>query len=106
MEVKNETINSEIEIEDISTFNQNYKELKKQYKSRPFLNKYQKTQIISERSQQLANGAISLLSDPESYNSVYEIAQEELRQNKIPFIICIPFSDKYEYWKLEDLTII
>ena len=42
MEVKNETINSEIEIEDISTFNQNYKELKKQYKSRPFLNKYQK----------------------------------------------------------------
>ena len=46
------------DIEDIATFNQNYEEMKKKYKSRPFLNKYQKTQIISERSQQLANGSI------------------------------------------------
>ena len=69
-------------IEDISSFNQNYEKMKKSYKSRPFLNKYQKTQVISERSQQLANGAIPLIKNLETYNNVYEIAQEELRQNK------------------------
>ena len=93
-------------IEDISSFNQNYEKMKKSYKSRPFLNKYQKTQVISERSQQLANGAIPLIKNLETYNNVYEIAQEELRQNKIPFIIEIPFSGRNEYWKLEDLTIL
>ena len=95
--------NQVVDIEDIATFNQNYAEMKKNYKSRPFLNKYQKTQIISERSQQLANGGVALIANPESYNSVYEIAQEELRQKKIPFIISIPFSGRNEYWKLEDL---
>ena len=31
---------------------------------------------------------------------------EELRQNKIPFIIRRPISNHYEYWKLEDLKIV
>ena len=92
-----------LDIRDISTFNQNYLEMKKGYKTRPYLTKYQKTQIISERSQQLANGALSLLKNPEVYPSVYEIALEELKQKKIPFIIGIPISGKIEYWKIHDL---
>ena len=96
----------EVNMEDLSDFKENYEELKKTYKTRPVLTKYEKTQIISERSQQLTNGAISFLKNPESYNSPYEIALEELKQQKIPFIIKRPIANTFEYWKLEDLRII
>ena len=89
--------------EDLNTFNTKYNEIKKTYITSSFLNKYEKTRIISERAQQLANGALPLLKNPESYSSVYEIAIEELKQKKIPFIIKRPVSNGFEYWKLEDL---
>ena len=95
-----------LQIEDLSTFVTNYEEMKKKYKTRPYLTKYEKTAIISERSQQLANGSESLLKNPEAYSTVYEIALEELRQKKIPFIIERPTSNLSEYWKLEDLMIL
>ena len=94
------------QIEDLSTFTSNYEEMKKNYKTKPYLTKYEKTAVISERSQQLANGSLPLLKNPEVYSSVYEIALEELRQGKIPFIIRRPLSNGYEYWKLEDLKIL
>ena len=87
--------------EDFNNFNTNYKEMKKNYMTSPFLNKYEKTRIISERAQQLADGAVSLLKNPKSYASVYEIAIEELKQKKIPFIIKRPMHDHFEYWKLD-----
>jgi len=87
-------------------FMENYDELKKEYKTSRFINKFEKTKIISERAQQLANGSISFLKNPETYGSVYNIALEELNQKKIPFIIRRPISNTYEYWKLEDLEII
>lgn len=96
----------EVNMEDLSDFKENYEKLKKKYITRPVLTKYEKTQIISERSQQLTNGAISFLKNPESYNSPYEIALEELKQKKIPFIIKRPIANTFEYWKLEDLKII
>ena len=60
--------------------------LKKNYKTSRFLTKYEKTKILSERAQQLANGSISFLKDTKLSNT-YEIALEELNQKKIPFII-------------------
>ena len=94
-------------LEDIyNIFKENYDELKKKYKTSRFINKFEKTKIISERAQQLANGSISFLKNPETYGSVYNIALEELNQKKIPFIIRRPISNTYEYWKLEDLEII
>ena len=37
----------------------------------------------------------------------YIIAERELMQKKIPFIIKRPISnDKFEYWRLEDLEIV
>ena len=89
--------------EDFNNFNTNYKEMKKDYLTSPYLNKYEKTRIISERAQQLADGSVSLLKNPKSYASVYEIAMEELKQKKIPFIIKRPINNNFEYWKLEDL---
>jgi DNA-directed RNA polymerase subunit K/omega len=94
------------QIEDFHTFNINYEETKKTYKTRPYLDKYEKTAVISERAQQLANGGQPLLKNPESYNTVYEIALEELRQKKIPYIIHRPSANGSEYWKLADLKIL
>ena len=84
-------------------FMENYDELKKEYKTSRFINKFEKTKIISERAQQLANGSTPLLKNPESYSSVFEIALEELKHKKIPFILKRFINNKYEYWKLEDL---
>ena len=92
-------------IEDINYFYDNYEEIKKNYITQPYLTKYEKTKIISERAQQIANGGIPLIENPNVYNTVYEIAIEELNQKKIPFIIKRPVSNGYEYWKIEDFII-
>ena len=90
-------------VEDLNKFNSNYLEMKKEYITSPYLNKYEKTRIVSERAQQLANGSIPLIKNTKIFSSVYEIAVEELKQQKIPFIIKRPISEKFEYWKLSDL---
>ena len=94
------------DFEDINIFNQTYDERKKTYKTSPYLNKYEKTTIISERSQQIAEGALPLIANPENYENIYEIVKKKLRQKKIPFIIKRPLNNSYEYWKLEDLKIL
>ena len=101
-ETINETIHEEDNtIEDINYFYEKYDKLKKNYITQPYLTKYEKTKIISERAQQIANGSLPLLKNPEVYNSVYEIAIEELKQKKVPFIIKRPVSNGYEYCKIE-----
>ena len=95
----------EIYIEDLNTFYVNYEKIKKGYITKPYLNKYEKTKIISERAQQLANGSLSFLKNPKDYSNVYEIAIQELKQKKIPFIIRRPVPNGYEYWKLEDFNL-
>ena len=68
--------------DDINIFNNNYEEMKKTYKTSVYLNKYEKTKIIAERTQQLANNSKPLISNPENYNDIYAIALEELRHKK------------------------
>ena len=101
-----ELIDQDLLTEDLSSFIMNYDKMKEDNISPPILNKFEKTRIISERAQQLANGSFSLLKNASSYTSIYEIALEELRQKKIPFIIKRPIANSFEYWKLEDLEII
>ena len=93
-------------IDDINVFNITYEEKKKHYITSNYLNKYEKTKVISERVQQLANNSKPLISNPDNYNTIYDIAFEELKQKKIPFIIKRPINKTYEYWKLEDLRIL
>ena len=93
-------------VEDINIFNERYEEIKKTYKTSKYLNKYEKSKILSERVQQLANNSKPLTTNPKNYNSIYEIAMEELRQKKIPFILKRPINNTFEYWKLEDLHIL
>ena len=100
-----EYVNNNIE-ENLSDFYKNYETIKKSYKTRPVLSKYEKTRILSERTQQLANGSLSYLKNPEAYKTIFDIALMELNQKKIPFIVKRKLSNSIELWKLEDLKII
>tara|TARA_B100000214_G_scaffold289083_1_gene218676 strand:+ start:3029 stop:3412 length:384 start_codon:yes stop_codon:yes gene_type:complete len=92
---------------DINNFYKFYEENKKKFKTSPVLTKYEKTRIISERVQQLSNGGIPFISNPESYSTIHDIALKELSMKKLPFIIKRTiYGNKYELWKLEDLKIL
>ena len=95
----------DIEIDTNYDFNLNYDSLKKKYKTSNYLTKYEKTKILSERSQQLANGSNSYIKE-HNFENTYDIAFEELKQKKLPFIIKRKLSNNYEYWKLEDLILL
>ena len=100
---ENEYKSSLISIEEFNTF---YKEYKKEIKTSKILNKYEKTKILSERAEQLYEGAIPLIPNADKYNNVLEIAEEELKEKKIPFIIKRMVNNKFEYIKIEDLVIL
>jgi len=91
------------ENEDINIFMSNYETNKKTNKTPPYLNKYERTRVLSERSQQIIDGGVIFISHPETYKNAYDIAVQELSEKKIPFIIKRPYNNGYEYWKLEDL---
>jgi len=74
-------------------------------KSRPILSKYEKTTIIGTRMEQLQRNAEPYIPvDPKKPFDPREIALEEFRQNKIPFMISRTLPDgSKEVWKLEEL---
>ena len=92
-----------------STFNdvfevlENYDTLKKTNKSKPILNKYEKTKVLGVRAEQIRHNAKPLITVPKHMTDELDIATEELKQRKIPFIIERKVGNKKEYWKLEDL---
>ena len=70
------------------------------------LNKYERTKVIFERYQMIANGSDPFVKNPEKYDSIYDIVLEELKHKKIPFIIKRSINGKHEYLKLEDFVIL
>ena len=82
----------------------NYDKLKKNNKTKPFLSKYEKTSIVGLRAQQIAYGAKPSINVPKHITNTIDIAELELTQRKIPYIIRRKFGDTFEYWKLEDLN--
>ncbi len=103
-EYTNDIVSKEL---DINEFYKNYEENKKNFKTSPVLSKYEKTRIISERVQQISNGGVPFISNPESYATLHDIALKELSMKKLPFIIKRTIhGNNYELWKLEDLRII
>ena len=73
----------------------------------PILTKYEKTRIIGARTKQLNDGAKPFINLQEEIIDGEIIANMELREKKIPFIIKRPISNnKFEYWKLKDLEVI
>lgn len=74
------------------------------HKTVPFLTKFEKTRVLGQRSKQIENGAKPFIQVPDNIIDAYIIAEMELSQKKIPFIIRRPIpGGKFEYWNLKDL---
>jgi DNA-directed RNA polymerase subunit K/omega len=77
-------------------------------KSKNIMTKYEYTQCLGSRMEQLTFGSPSTLTKSEisKFNNVKDIAKEELRQKIIPFVICRTMPDgKQEYWRIQDMII-
>ena len=77
------------------------------HRTLPFLTKYEKTKILGQRAKQIESGATPLVKINENIVDSHIIAELELKENKIPFIIKRPLPNGgCEYWKVQDLELI
>ena len=77
------------------------------HKTIPFLTKYERARILGQRAKQIESGAKPLVKVPENIIDGYIIAELELSEKKIPFVIKRPLPDgSCEYWNIKDLELI
>ena len=88
---------------DSNVLNVDYDRNKSKYITRNKITKYEITRILSERTQQIQDGAKILISNPERFDNIYQIALEEMKQKKTPYLIERKIGDKTEIWKMNDL---
>jgi DNA-directed RNA polymerase subunit K/omega len=70
----------------------------------PHLTKYERARILGQRAKQIECGATPFIKVPENVIDGYLIADLELKQGRIPFIIRRPMPNGgSEYWKISDL---
>lgn len=70
----------------------------------PYLTKYEKARILGQRAKQINAGASPFVKVPENVIDGYIIAQLELKEKRIPFIIRRPLPNGgSEYWSIKDL---
>lgn len=74
------------------------------HRTAPYLSKYERARILGQRAKQINSGAQAFVKVPEKVMDGYLIAELELLQKTIPFIIRRPLPNGgSEYWKLTDL---
>tara|TARA_B100001093_G_C26788619_1_gene997903 strand:+ start:497 stop:1105 length:609 start_codon:yes stop_codon:yes gene_type:complete len=77
------------------------------HKTIPILTKYEKARILGQRSKQISNNSKIFVDVNDSIIDSYSIAEMELKQKKIPFIIKRPLpGGTCEYWRVKDLEIL
>ena len=77
------------------------------HKTIPYLTKYERARIIGQRAKQIETGSKPFVKISENIVDSYIIAELELREKKIPFIIRRPIpGGGCEYWNLRDLEVI
>jgi len=77
------------------------------HKTIPFLTKYERARVLGQRAKQVESGAKPFVKVPENIIDGYIIAEIELKEKKIPFIIRRPLPNgACEYWNLRDLELI
>ena len=77
------------------------------HRTLPYLTKYERTRVLGQRAKQINSGAKAFVKVPENVIDGYLIAELELSQKRIPFIIRRPIpGGACEYWKLKDLEIV
>jgi DNA-directed RNA polymerase subunit K/omega len=76
----------------------------KLHRTIPYLTKYEKARILGQRAKQINSGAYPFVKVPENVIDGYIIAEMELKQKRIPFIIRRPLPNGgSEYWRVQDL---
>jgi len=74
------------------------------HKTLPYLTKYERARILGQRAKQIECGAKPFINVPENIIDGYIIAELELKEKKIPFIIKRPIpGGAFEYWNVKDL---
>jgi len=72
----------------------------------PILTRYERSKIIGLRAKQINSGSELFIDAPANIIDGITLAEMELKEKKIPFIIRRPLPDgKNEYWDLNDLDI-
>ena len=73
----------------------------------PIMTKYESTRILGQRAKQIENGAQPLVPMSDNIIDSYIIAENELKEKKIPFIIRRPIPNGgSEYWYAYDLELL
>ena len=79
----------------------------KLHRTLPYLTKYERARVLGQRAKQINSGAKSFVKIPENVIDGYLIAELELSQKRVPFIIRRPLPGAgSEYWNLKDLELI
>jgi DNA-directed RNA polymerase I, II, and III subunit RPABC2 len=74
------------------------------HKTIPYLTKYERSRILGQRAKQINAGSPPFIKVPENVIDGYIIAEMELREKRIPFIIRRPLPNGgSEYWSIKDL---
>lgn len=77
------------------------------HKTIPVMTKYEKAKVLGQRTKQLDHGAQAFVTFEKKILDNSIIAEEELYQKKIPFIIQRPLpGGGVEYWHVKDLEVI
>lgn len=77
------------------------------HKTTPFLTKYERTRVLGQRTKQLNSGSKPYVVVPDHILDGYIIAQMELAQKRIPFIVERPIhGGGCEYWRVRDLEVL
>jgi DNA-directed RNA polymerases I, II, and III subunit RPABC2 len=80
------------------------KKLKDKKNTLPIITRFELAKIKAIRMSQLADGAIPFIETNET--NIENIMNEEIKQNKLPFIIKRDLPNKnFDLWKLSDLII-
>ena len=73
----------------------------------PILTKFERARVLGLRAKQINNGADPFVEVPTNIIEGHIIAQMELEQRVLPFIIVRPLPNgKKEYWRIQDLKLI
>ena len=74
------------------------------HKTIPYLTKYERARILGQRAKQINSGATVFVKVPEKVIDGYLIAELELIEKRVPFIIRRPLPNGgSEYWSIKDL---
>jgi len=77
------------------------------HKTSPIMSKYEYTNIIGLRTKQLGDGAPPMIDIPEGVMENFIIAEIELKQKVLPFVVKRPLGHGgCEYWRISDLEIL